>query len=180
MIRDPFWKHIAKAIEKEEGVHPSDQEWNKKRIEVFRFKMTEKLRRILQSDQEKANLCVTDKDREGKMKERINLSNWEVTTYYTFLRIFRSGESTGQPNVRNQFAIYFGSESYEDYMIRHSIESSRNLKPKSTKAEMKKKKGKGKVQKIKKQINNVGTFIENGKNLNIINNQYIRNNREEE
>lgn len=173
MYPKAFWSHIANAIEKEEKLHPSDKRWTKRLIEIFLSKFRNRLLLILEKDMSKAKLCTTDRDRTGNMKEKLNLKEWRGPDYSTILRIFKKKSSSGQIHFRHQFAIYFGCDSYEDYVLKHSIIE-----------EFEEKKNVGRQKKIKrKEIKNIfNAKIINyvGKNKIIENNMISSSSSEEE
>jgi hypothetical protein len=115
---DLFWKCIAKEIEREDKIgkgHP--REWKRKDINLFLGYFHRKLlSRAKQDEQIAARLKIPYKN------EKFEYGGLSVIGYDAFRRTFITREGQGSQQTQDQFAIYFGHASAEEYLQKHILQ----------------------------------------------------------
>ncbi len=105
-----FWAEIAKELQHKYAtpMHPKD--WTHNVIKLFLQDQEAYLLTAFEKDTTKAEACGVP-----YIKGRYATEQWKTIVPTTFIRIF-NGESGGNLSSKNQFAIYFGYDSFEDYV----------------------------------------------------------------
>ena len=106
-----FWQHVASDIQTtyQKG-HPSN--WKQGKINRFLIHFEDRLKeRCQENDKLIQGLDLFVKDGE------IQFNRLKVPSYDTFRRIFKTKESRGSFYYRNQFSIYLGYNSFDDYAL---------------------------------------------------------------
>lgn len=106
---EQFWQHVASDIQKNyQKGHPS--QWKQGKINRFLVHFEDKLKERCQENEKLIKgLDLFVKDGE------VQFNGMRVPSYYTFHRIFKKKTSTGSYFYQNQFAIYLGYDSFENY-----------------------------------------------------------------
>lgn len=116
-LREQFWEAIQQDMLRDFGNgYPRD--WQKPEIEAFCFWMNTRLKEICSRDDRKARLCNVP-----TFKGDFEYHRMKPLSYDAFRKIFKVKESKGGKLTRNQFAICFGADSYEDYLLRNDIKA---------------------------------------------------------
>lgn len=113
-ISEKYWESIAEkiAIDFKNG-HPKN--WRKGDIDLFLAALLSKLEQICRQDKEKAERCGVPTIKDEFRSDQLRLS------YDSFRRIFVTKGSEGNLRTKEMFAIYFGYDSYNDYLIKTEI-----------------------------------------------------------
>ncbi len=110
-ITEKFWEQIALDIQEQyKNGHPTH--WKKQDIHLFLSKLENQIISFCQKSTEKADTLKIPKNKKGKY----NFDAFNTISYHTFRRIFVTKESLGKENTCHQFAIYFGFDSFQDYV----------------------------------------------------------------
>lgn len=118
-LSEKYWASIAEAIAADfRNGHP--QQWRKGEIELFLAAFLSKLEEVCRQDAEKAKRCGVPKIQGVFRYDQLRLS------YDSFRRIFITQESEGNLRTKEMFAIYFGFDSYNDYLIKNDIKAEGN------------------------------------------------------
>lgn len=113
-IIEKYWMSVAERIAADfKNGHPEN--WKKGDIELFLSVFLSKLQEICRQDTEKAERCGVPKIKGEARYDQLKYS------YYSFRRIFITKESEGNLTTKEMFAIYFGYDSYNDYLIKEEI-----------------------------------------------------------
>ena len=113
---EKFWREIALLLF-EESLNSQPKDWSRSKIESFLMRFQEKLNQICQQDPLKAKRCGLSSTRGGIQEPTLS--------YYSFRRVFITKESKGNRSTREMFAIYFGYDSYEDFLTQKGLEEDR-------------------------------------------------------
>ncbi len=128
-ITKKYWTSIAERIATDfKNGHPED--WKKGDIDLFLVVFLTKLQEICRQDTAKAVRCGIPKIKGELQYNQLKLS------YHSFRRIFITKESEGNLTTKEMFAIYFGYDSFNDYLIKNEIkkeEDTEDLPAKPTK-----------------------------------------------
>ncbi|MEO1263546.1 MAG: tetratricopeptide repeat protein [Bacteroidota bacterium] len=112
----PFWQSIAEDIMSVYGKgHPSG--WNTQAMKTFLVDLEEKLIKKSEDNYQVAKLIGVP-----FIRGRYAIEHWKAIHHSNFRKIFITKESQGRPTTRQQFAIYLGYESAEQYMNQQKIQ----------------------------------------------------------
>ena len=114
-IHEKFWEQVAEDLaDANGGHHPKD--WKESDIRSFNVDFQIRLVDIFKKDRTKARIC-------GQAWNDKNYDDFNAPDNTTFRRIFQKKTSKSNVGKRNQFAVYLGYNSFEDYVLKHQIKS---------------------------------------------------------
>jgi len=114
-ILEKFWEQVAEDLAKEYGGH-HPRNWTESDIRRFNSTFVTRLTKAFREDRNKVRLC-------GLAWEDRQFKDFHAPDNGTFRRIFQKKTSRSNVSKRNQFAIYLGYDSFEDFVLK------RNIKP---------------------------------------------------
>ncbi len=113
-ITEKYWESIAERIATDfKNGHPEN--WKKRDIELFLTALQSRLEQICRGDKKKTRRCGVPTIKGELRYDKLTLS------YDAFRRIFIVDESEGNQRTKEMFAIYFGYDSYNDYLLKNDI-----------------------------------------------------------
>lgn len=123
ILLEKFWEQVAAELAAANGgLHPKD--WNESDIKSFAVGFEIRMIDIFKQDRNKARKC-------GLNWNGGNYDDFTAHDNGTFRRIFQKKTSKGNESRRQQFAIYLGYDSFEDYALKNELtaklSSSTNL-----------------------------------------------------
>ncbi|MDX1941049.1 MAG: hypothetical protein SFU99_10890 [Saprospiraceae bacterium] len=115
-VSKKYWKSIANRIATDfKNGHPEN--WKKRDIELFLTALQSRLEQICRGDKKKTRRCGVPTIKGEIRYDKLTLS------YDAFRRIFIVDESEGNQRTKEMFAIYFGYDSFNDYLIKNDIKA---------------------------------------------------------
>ena len=115
-----YWESVANVIE-ESFKHGALKQWDESTISIFLIHLENTVRAKLSEDPEMAERCGVP-----YIKGRYAIEQWRTIDSSTFRRIFIYRKSSGSKQTRQQFAIYLGYTSFEEFCIKNSIVSKKD------------------------------------------------------
>lgn len=126
-----YWEAIALELARgTQNRHPKT--WKKADIKAFLVEFIYKVRSICVKDERKACLLLNVKP--GKTSNRLQINSLDLS-YDTFRNIFQVKKSSGRATTKHMFAIYFGYDSFQDYLAKNKIENETKRVKKDRKKE---------------------------------------------
>ena len=108
-----FWESIANRLQTKVGMGPEN--WKSADIKRFLTEFLNALDAICKSNPDKAKRCGIQNLNDELLYDQL------VLAPDTIRNIFRYKRSSGSPITKNMFAIYFGFDSFDDYILKNQI-----------------------------------------------------------